>query len=256
MAMFKPTLVVLSLLARLAAFLAFHTSANTATALAVQNATKSSATGSQMPVLLELFTSQGCSSCPPADALAGKLSQRRDLVVISRPVTYWDRLGWPDTLARDENTRLQRAYAKREMANSGVYTPQIVVDGTAGAVGSREREIAQLIAAEQGKPGRLVLNSIKTANGRVVIELDRAVSGNHVVKLIALTPKAVVRIGSGENGGRIVTYFNVVKDEMAKILASGERKATLDPSKMASAPLYAVVVQKGANGDVIAASYI
>ncbi|MEO1489870.1 MAG: DUF1223 domain-containing protein [Pseudomonadota bacterium] len=80
------------------------------------------------PVLLELFTSQGCSSCPPADRLAAKLDQEDDLVVLSRPVDYWDRLGWKDTFAKPSNTALQRAYARRRLAGyNGVYTPQTVV---------------------------------------------------------------------------------------------------------------------------------
>ena len=94
------------------------------------------------PVLVELFTSQGCSSCPPADRLAARLAPEPGVVVISRPVTYWDRLGWKDTLARPENTDLQRAYARRTLAGrNGVYTPQTVVDGEFGAVGSQESRL-------------------------------------------------------------------------------------------------------------------
>ena len=89
------------------------------------------------PVLLELFTSQGCSSCPPADALAEKLATDPSLVVIARPVTYWDRLGWKDTLAPEVNTALQQAYARRGLAGqNGVYTPQLVVDGRRDPAGA------------------------------------------------------------------------------------------------------------------------
>ena len=99
------------------------------------------------PVLVELFTSQGCSSCPPADRFASTLARDSDLVVIARPVTYWDRLGWKDTLAREANTDLQRDYSRRGLAGrNGVYTPQMVVDGVLGAVGSRERDVRQQIA--------------------------------------------------------------------------------------------------------------
>ena len=101
----------------------------------------SAATDRHHPVLLELFTSQGCSSCPPADRLAERLTKEPGLLVISRPVTYWDRLGWKDTLAREENTQLQRAYAARGLAGeNGVFTPQIVIDGNrAGFVPGLER---------------------------------------------------------------------------------------------------------------------
>ncbi len=99
------------------------------------------------PLVLELFTSQGCSSCPPADALMEQIARTRpDVLVISRPVTYWDRLGWRDTLALPENTDLQRAYAARGLAGrNGVYTPQAVVDGHSGTVGSRAGDIDELL---------------------------------------------------------------------------------------------------------------
>src|SRR3546814_2316327 len=115
--------------------------------------------------LIELFTSQGCSSCPPADALFAKLAKDPGIVAISRPVTYWDRLGWKDTLARPENTALQRAYAARNIAGAGVYTPQAVVQGGAGTVGSREGEIRTL-AAQAASAARIALGS----EGRVTID--------------------------------------------------------------------------------------
>ncbi|MEL6486536.1 MAG: DUF1223 domain-containing protein, partial [Pseudomonadota bacterium] len=94
------------------------------------------------PVLVELFTSQGCSSCPPADRLADRLDSEDGLVIISRPVDYWDRLGWTDTLASPQNTALQRAYARRGLGGyNGVYTPQSVVAGAFGEVGSDERAL-------------------------------------------------------------------------------------------------------------------
>ena len=81
------------------------------------------------PVAVELFTSQGCSSCPPADALLEALAKQPNIIAITRPVTYWDKLGWKDTLGRPENTRLQTAYAAKGKEGSGVYTPQTVVQG-------------------------------------------------------------------------------------------------------------------------------
>src|SRR5579872_1586982 len=97
------------------------------------------------PVVVELFTSQGCSSCPPADALLGRLSQRRDVLAISLPITYWDMLGWKDTLANESNTRRQKAYA-RVLGRGGVYTPQMIIDGVDDVVGSREADVETAIA--------------------------------------------------------------------------------------------------------------
>jgi hypothetical protein len=118
--------------------------------LAALGAPSAFAGGATRPVVVELFTSQGCSSCPPADVFLGKLAQRPDVIAISLPITYWDMLGWKDTLASDANTRRQKAYAAA-MGRGGVYTPQIIVDGAADVVGSRiaavEAAIAQRIAA-------------------------------------------------------------------------------------------------------------
>ncbi|HSZ75647.1 MAG TPA: DUF1223 domain-containing protein, partial [Rhizomicrobium sp.] len=92
------------------------------------------------PLVVELYTSQGCSSCPPADVLLGQLSTKPDLLAISLPITYWDMLGWKDTLASEDNTRRQKAYAIA-LGHSGVYTPQVIVDGVTDVVGSREDSV-------------------------------------------------------------------------------------------------------------------
>src|SRR6516164_1490225 len=101
--------------------------------------------GPSRPVVVELYTSQGCNTCPPADALLGHLAQRSDLIALSLPITYWDMLGWKDTLASDANTRRQKAYAQY-MGRGGVYTPQIIVDGVSDVVGSREGDVDAAIA--------------------------------------------------------------------------------------------------------------
>jgi hypothetical protein len=98
------------------------------------------------PVVLELFTSQGCSSCPPANANLARLAGRADVLALSYGVTYWDRLGWPDTFARPEYTARQRAY-QAGLANDNVWTPQIVIDGRTDVVGGRRQEIERAIDA-------------------------------------------------------------------------------------------------------------
>src|ERR1700686_693384 len=106
-------------------------------AAALLVAGNSSMAGPKRQGVLELFTSQGCSSCPPADALLGRLADRKDVLALSLPVTYWDMLGWKDTLASEANTRRQKAYAEA-MGRGGIYTPQMIVDGVSDVVGSRE----------------------------------------------------------------------------------------------------------------------
>jgi len=107
----------------------------------------SACAGGTHPIVVELYTSQGCSSCPPADAILGKLANRPGIIALSLPVTYWDMLGWKDTLASDTNTRRQKAYAAA-LKRGGVYTPQMIVDGTGDVVGSHEQEVNAAIDAD------------------------------------------------------------------------------------------------------------
>ncbi len=162
------------------------------------------------PVVVELFTSQGCSSCPPADAYLEELSRRPNIIVLARPVTYWDRLGWKDTLAREDNTQLQRRYATRAMEGSGVYTPQIVVQGRAGAVGSKRDVVDGLITREKAKPGPAIA-ARRMADGGRVVSFGAGAAGTLI--LVAFRAQSVVQIGSGENSGRAVRYTNVVLSE-------------------------------------------
>src|SRR5258705_13337650 len=98
----------------------------------------------QRPVVVELFTSQGCSDCPAADRLVTELAKRKDVIALSFPITYWDMLGWKDTYATDANTQRQKSYAK-VMNHSGIYTPQMIIDGRLDVVGNqRERVLAAL----------------------------------------------------------------------------------------------------------------
>jgi hypothetical protein len=215
-------------------------------------------TAPQRPVLVELFTSQGCSSCPPADKVAARLVKDDGLVVISRPVTYWDRLGWKDTLARSENTDLQRAYARRTLqGRNGVYTPQIVVDGRRGAVGSRLPEVRQMIRQEAGGPAALAVRSV--SDGSAVVGIAGEASGTAELVLIALDSEESVRIGSGENGGRLVTYTNVVKAEEQLGTWNGETRAVkiaADKLSRAGSDRYAVVLREQNAGQILAAHYL
>lgn len=97
--------------------------------------------GNARPVVVELYTSQGCNSCGPAQALAGKLAQKPGLLVLNFAVTYWDMFGWKDTLASNENTNRQKAYAA-SLRRGGVYTPQMIIDGVKDVAGSREDAVA------------------------------------------------------------------------------------------------------------------
>lgn len=215
---------------------------------------RSGDSGSTSPVVIELFTSQGCSSCPPADVLARRLAKDDSLLVITRPVTYWDRLGWKDTLAREENTRLQRAYAAKGNAGSGVYTPQIVVNGGGGAIGSRENDIRSLVRRADRSGPRITTST--DPGGRMMVRISGKSGHMAGVSLIALSSSETVRIGRGENGGRTLHYVNVVKAERNLGSWRGKPVRLVIPPehlRISGADKYAIILQRPGAGPIVAA---
>jgi hypothetical protein len=211
------------------------------------------------PVLLELSTSQGCSSCPLADALAEKLAARPGLVVIARPVTYWDRLGWKDTLAREANTTLQQDYARRGLAGrNGVYTPQLVVARAYGAVGSRADAVDAGIRQYRGASDATI-RTAPAAGGGYAVNLSGSDKGGAELVLLAVTRKVEVGIGSGENGGRRIAYANVLRSER-KLGDWAAGKAQLAVAardlKVRGADRYALVLRQPGGGPVLAARWL
>jgi len=164
------------------------------------------------PVLVELFSSQGCSSCPPADRLLQDLAGREDVVALALHVDYWDYIGWKDSFARPEFTARQRAYA-REAGSEMVYTPQMIIDGTDAVMGSRPAQVARLIASHRSAPPTADLK-VTRQGGRLSISA-RARSGMRgrcTVRLVRYRPRASVAIESGENAGRTLDYANVATE--------------------------------------------
>ncbi|MFO6448260.1 DUF1223 domain-containing protein [Erythrobacter sp. NE805] len=213
----------------------------------------------ERPVLVELFTSQGCSSCPPADALAEKLAREPGLVVISRAVTYWDRLGWKDTLAREGNTVLQQNYARAGLeGTNGVYTPQLVVGGAFGTVGSRAGEVAAGIK-RHAPAGDAAIRVNPAEGGGYAARLSGTGAGKAELVLLAVTRHVEVAIGSGENGGRKVGYANVLRAE--RKLADwrgGAADIAVTPAELAvpGADRYALVLRQPGGGKVLAARWL
>lgn len=164
--------------------------------------------------VVELFTSQGCSSCPPADALLMKLSTDPSLVTLSFAVDYWNSLGWKDTFSRPEFTQRQRAYATLR-GDRDVYTPQVVVNGRQHAIGSDAEKIAQSLAATS-VDGRLPVSvSVDVAGDSVVAHIGKAQTiseAKATVWLVKYDKRDNVTIARGENSGKTVTYANVVTE--------------------------------------------
>jgi hypothetical protein len=163
--------------------------------------------------VVELFTSQGCSSCPPADRLMGQLAQDPSLVTLSLPVDYWDYLGWKDTLALHGNSNRQRDYAITR-GDREVYTPQAVINGVVHALGSDKAAIENAIAKTRRSAAPLTLPvKLSVAEGKVSVHVPAAEDGHRSgeVWLFPVTSKAQVKIGRGENRGRTLLYYNVVR---------------------------------------------
>jgi hypothetical protein len=162
--------------------------------------------------LLELFTSQGCSSCPPADKLLGELAADPSLVVLSVPIDYWDYLGWKDTLANPAHSARQRAYA-RARGDRQVYTPQIVVNGSSHVLGSDHAAVERAITQSDRNAAIMsvpVLISVGGSNLNVKVAAGKEHVGGEVW-LCPLLRSMPIEIGRGENRGRTVTYHNVVR---------------------------------------------
>jgi hypothetical protein len=200
--------------------------------------------------VIELFTSQGCSSCPAADKLVGELARDPSLVSISLPIDYWDYLGWKDTLADPRNTARQKAYSKVR-GDREVYTPQVVVNGSLHALGSDQGAIEKAIAKSRQNAGTLSLPlTLSIADGRLTIAVpDGSEVHNGAEVWICGVAKAVtVEIKRGENQGKTITYHNVARRWLKLDAWNGkERTWTVPIRDFAGAGIdgAAVMVQNG-----------
>ncbi|QCK84962.1 DUF1223 domain-containing protein [Phreatobacter aquaticus] len=185
-------------------------------ALVCLGATTSFATDRPRAVL-ELFTSQGCSSCPPADRYVSDMADRPDVIALTMAVDYWDYLGWRDTLADPIHSKRQKAYAAMR-GDRQVYTPQMVVNGVAHVVGSDRPAIDRAITQSSGQPGVLAVPvNISQSGDTITVSLPTQ-TGDLVsadmpatVILLGVSSQETVDIVRGENRGQHVTYRNVVR---------------------------------------------
>jgi len=161
------------------------------------------------PVVVELFTSESCSSCPPADAYLTELTQnRRDVLPLAFHVTYWDGSGWNDPFSLSAATARQAAYAAR--LGGGAYTPEIVVDGRSGHIGSRRSEVDAAIAAARSASASGPKVSVARGASGVTVEVGPGAGAASLI-LIGFDTRHTTSIGGGENGGRTLIDSNVVR---------------------------------------------
>ena len=165
--------------------------------------------------VVELFTSQGCSSCPPADKIIGELAKDPNVIALSMPIDYWDYLGWKDTLADARFSARQKAYS-HVRGDRDVYTPQVVVNGSAKVIGSDRAGIEMAIKDTENAAGVMSVPVSLSLSGKqinVSVAASKAPSVARGEVWICSISKAVpISVGRGENRGREITYYNVVRN--------------------------------------------
>lgn len=205
------------------------------------------------PTVVELFTSQGCSSCPPADAMLHDLAARDDVIALALHVDYWDYIGWKDMFGRPENTARQHAYARAARATT-VYTPQMVIGGVDHVVGSRPMQVVNAIDAHAAKPNTVNV-SVSRSGDTVQIDAASSTRGDYVIQLVRFTPQSTVDIKRGENAGRTISYANVVKSW--DVLQRWNGSGTLSMRAPAAGPDgVVVIVQQATNGPIVGAAQL
>lgn len=200
------------------------------------------------PVVLELFQSQGCSSCPPANAVLNMLADRPEILALSFAVTYWDQLGWKDRFGSPRFTERQREYAAA--GRGQVATPELVVNGTYAVVGSNGREVAATIAKAGAPSGGPVIASAGTS-----IRLGRSASSvRSTVWLVRYDPGTRnVPIRAGENAGRTLPHRDIVRELVKLGDWTGPAASYPLPSPREPGLASAILVQRGTGGPITAA---
>lgn len=221
----------------------------------VSGASADESTNSEAPVVVELFTSQGCNSCPPADAFLGELAQRPDLIALAFHVDYWNYIGWEDPFSSPEATQRQRDYAQ-SLGLSSVYTPQMVIDGSFDAVGSNRAQVNQAIATAS-QHGKIPVAITTSPAGRWLVTVpDADVAQSATVWLALYDRRHATPVKRGENAGKTLTNYNIVR-EFRRIGRWDGAKLDL-PLDIGGTDLavrgFAVIVQVDAAGPILGAA--
>ncbi len=207
----------------------------------------------EQPVVVELFTSQGCASCPPADALMVELARKEDVLALALHVDYWDYIGWPDGFADPAFTHRQKAYAKAA-GERMIYTPQMVVGGADRVIGSRVMEVADLIQAHRDTAHPVDVEVMRDGDAvAVTATAPGGAGGDLLVQLVTFSPHERVEIEGGENAGAVMDYVNVVR--AWTLLDRWDGTGTWSREIAVEGP-GAIVVQQDGPGPVVGAARI
>ena len=207
------------------------------------------------PIVVELYTSQGCSSCPPADALLHQLAARDDVLPLALHVDYWDYIGWKDQFADPSHAKRQKAYAHvggRKM----IYTPQMIVMGQEDVVGVNAMKLSDLIAQYRAELPPIRLETKRNGDQiQVSLASDQPGQQDLIVQLVRYSPSREVSITRGELAGHTMTYANVVEDWQTVGQWDGQTPTQMSFTVSGDA-LAAVVIQQAGYGAVVAAARI
>ena len=206
-------------------------------------------------VVVELYTSQGCSACPPADDYFATLVQTPGVIALSLHVDYWDYIGWTDTFANPKFTKRQKGYAHAE-GSSMIYTPQVIVNGTERVEGNRATKVAKAIGRAQSAVSAVAL-TVDRQGDTIVIHAQATppLRRGARIQLVRYTGSALVQIERGENAGRSVTYHNIVTswDDLGEW--AGDKPLNLSAKAAGNAPIVVIIQTEGLS-EILAAAQI
>lgn len=214
------------------------------------------------PVVVELYTSEGCNSCPPADKFLGELVERPGVLALAFHVDYWDYLGWTDRFASPDYTQRQRAYA-RALGSPMVYTPQAIVDGSAHIVGSDRGGLDGLIEQAEAEVPVTTIDLAWTAEGNLEVTIPAAAyDGDATVWFVRYDDEGVSEVTAGENAGKTLRHVNIVRELKAIGMWNGAAFSAVLPAE-AVRPAdgamdfgCAIIVQPEGLGPILAARRI
>lgn len=213
---------------------------------------QTAAAQSTQGVLVELFTSQGCSSCPPADAFLAQLAQAEGVIPLALHVDYWDYIGWRDTFAQEKFTKRQRKYAKVN-ADNMVYTPQMIIAGQTRVKGYDSAAVLAGITVARS-PITLTLTR-QGENVLISASSDQPLPGDIVVDLVRYFPKMTVQIERGENRGQAISYHNIVTSWQNVGEWTGKSPLALTTRATGDDPIVVILQQEGP-GAVLASAVL
>jgi len=214
----------------------------------------SPALANDQPVVVELYTSQGCSSCPPADAYLHKLAERGDVIALALHVDYWDYIGWKDSFGSPEWSTRQRDYAK-SADRTMVYTPQMIINGADHVVGNRPKDVDALVRAHKAKPLPVALRVARDGKQLRISAEGAASGGPFMVQLVRFKAKETVKITRGENAGRTLSYANIVTEIKTLRTWNGRNALNIETVMSGDQP-GVVLIQKEGVGPVVAAARV